>query len=387
MGAKQFGEVDVDKDKDKTIQSETVTEKSNSIPIPTRQTKLTERSRNVNYSEPINESTSTFISKVTSPVNSTSTYSQNESPFTTESDLNKWKTIFVESSLFRGICLEKKELEYSERYLFEFHDFNKIHEFVRVKDESYSRTYLKDKDIQSYFVSSDFFDVGLETFCPSIGIGINIEYLKSKSTTNTERTLYKTYCENYPRFEVIINSSYLKPTSNFIQEIDTVIGLVSPDKQIDKLKEIYRKYGHVYPGKVVLGGHLYYREIHIVKNKAEEDNFRLSLGASGNTSLIKPINAFGEGGTEDNSRRRSLRQTSDIIWKTVGGESLKFNIHDIKPWKESVADRFKWRVIEQDNFQSIITLLDPTRKEKIEKIEKCYEKKKYLERNCKFGFI
>ena len=64
----------------------------------------------------------------------------------------------------------------------------------QVTDGSNIRKYMKDKEMQSSFLSSQFFDGGIDVSSSLIGIGINAEYSKSKTTTNIQKKTYLTYC-------------------------------------------------------------------------------------------------------------------------------------------------------------------------------------------------
>ncbi|CAF1518086.1 unnamed protein product [Rotaria sp. Silwood1] len=220
--------------------------------------------------------------------------------------------------------------------------------------------------MESSFLSSQYFDGGLEFSNPFIGFGINTEYLKNKTTTNALRQIYLTYCLNFPRVTLELDLSYLELTSQFIEAIDNVLSIPSRNEQIIKLKEVLSTYGHVYPRQVVLGGQLYHTEIHHNQDKAEEAKKRISAEASFFASIIKPAKIYVGGGSENQLQNKSSNQTSLLSFQAIGGDT---RLHrDPTLWTDSVAEPSLWRIIEQDNYQSVITLLDQERQQKLQRI-------------------
>jgi hypothetical protein len=270
--------------------------------------------------------------------------------------------------------MDKEILERAFRHVFKFRELVSDLSWYQVSDNSYTRFYMKDKEVQSSFLSSKFFDGGIEFSSPFIGFGINPEYSKSKTTTNAQRSIYLTYCDNHSRATLELDSSYLEPTPQFIEAIDNIFSIPSPDAQIIKLKKVLSTYGHVYPRKVVLGGHLYHTEIHNTKEKAEEAKERISTKISLSSSFIRAAEVHVGAGTDEQSQTISSEQTSLLRFEAVGGDT-RLN-RDPTLWKDSIADPYLWRIIEQDDFQSVITILDQQRQQKLQEITDYHTKKK-----------
>lgn len=150
-----------------------------------------------------------------------------------------------------------------------------------------------------------------------IGIGINEEYSKTKTTQNTERFVYLTCYFNYPRATLEVDLTYLEITSQFIQAIDTVLSSVLLDEQVSRLKEVLSIYGHVYPRSVVLGGHLYHTEIRMIKNKSEGEEKRVKAAMSFSTAIIQAANIHLGGGYEKKSGDKLSEQNSLTMLKAV----------------------------------------------------------------------
>jgi hypothetical protein len=322
-----------------------VTKKSETplIAIPERQNKACEKKLDLKYAQTLSQSTRINAHELKLP-GSTSTRSENKIVVATDLDRDMW---------------EKSNDNYPR---------------FQVTDDSNIRAYMKDKEMHSSFLSGKFFDGGIDVSSPLIGIGINAEYLKSKATTNVKKKTYLTYCFNFPRVTLQLDLSYLEPTTEFIEAIDTVLMTHGKDAQMIKLEEVLSTYGHVYPRLVVLGGHLYHTEAHDNLEKAEEAKNRLSADVHFSVAVIKSAKIHAGGGSEKQSQNKSSEQTSLLTFEAVGGDT-RFN-RDPTLWTNTIADPFLWRVIEQDNYESIITLLDKQRQQKVQKIFNSYTMQK-----------
>jgi hypothetical protein len=247
-----------------------------------------------------------------------------------------------------------------------------------VTDGSNIRKYMKHKEMHSSFLSSLFFDGEIDVSSSSslIGIGINTEYSKSKTPININKKTYLTFCINFPRITFELDLSYLEPTSEFIEAIDTVLMTLTPDEQIIKLEEVLSIYGHVYPRSIILGGHLFHTEVHDNQEKAKKAKRRLNTDVSFSASVIQSGKFHAEDRSAKESENKSSERTSRLTFEAVGGDTLLNRNPTL--WINTVADPFLWRIIEQNNYQSIITLLDQERQQKLQKIFNYYTMKKRL---------
>jgi tellurite resistance-related uncharacterized protein len=287
-----------------------------------------------------------------------------------------WEKIFRNCNLFGGVRMDGETPIRAFKSVFKFKESNDDLPLFQVTDNSNIRAYMKDKEIQSSFISSKFFDGGIEFSSPFIGIGINTVYSKNKSKTNIQKKTYLTYCFNFPRVTLELDSSYLEPTPQFIAAIDTVLSILTLNEQVIKLEEVFSTYGHVYPRLVVLGGHLYHTEVHDNKEKAEEANKRISADVSFSLATIQPAKIHAGSGSEKQSQNKLFEQTSLLTFEAVGGDT-RYN-RDPTLWTNTIADPSLWRIIEQDNYQSVITLLDQKRQEKLQEIFSHYIQKKMI---------
>ncbi|UJR18960.1 hypothetical protein I4U23_022089 [Adineta vaga] len=355
------------------------TNRSNRSPvqIPEPKHKRNDRNSEVTYIQTLNQTTRTPLSeiKITDSPSESSFSNSNSIKYASELDWAMWREIFRKSNLCYGIRMDKNTPECALYPAFEFqHSTNSTFQ-PKVEDSFIRKDYIKDKEMQISFVSSDFFDGELAITCPYVGIGVNGGYFKSKAQTSTERLVYKIRCDKYPRVILTLDSSYMKPTTSFIRKIDEILSLSTINQQIIELKNFYKQYGHVYATKVVLGGNCYRKETHIVNDIAEENKLRVNAGVSCKLPVFPSPSVQVGSEHQKNSQTKTSDQTSDLLWETVGGDVLKFNSQNMTPWKDTLYDPLLWRVIEQDDYQPIITILDEQRKRKIEEIENYYKAK------------
>ncbi|CAF3259815.1 unnamed protein product, partial [Rotaria sp. Silwood2] len=334
---------------DNFVQLSTEAKTPTELPVPQRTTKLPERKIDLKCTEPINQSTKTCFHKIEIPV-STPKSSENKIILATDLGSDMWKKIFDNNNLLYGIRMDKSIPERAFDPIFKFKSSNDVHPKFQHNDESYIRAYMKDKEMQSSFVSSEFFDNESEFSSHFISLGINGEYLKNKSKANTQRTVYFTCCYNIHRAIVQLHSSYLELTPAFIEAIDAVLSIGTQREQIMKLQKVLLEYGHIYPRRVVLGGHLYYTKMDSVRNKAEEEEKRLKVEASFATSIFKPAPVHVGGEFANKLENKFFEQTSIQTYKAVGGDTLM--VRDPTQWTSTVADPSLWRIIQQDEYQS-----------------------------------
>jgi hypothetical protein len=356
------------------IRSKLVKNKSTPIKIPEENNKISEKDVELKDDQTLHQSIRTASPEL-KLLDSTPTHSENKILVATDLDIDMWGKIFCNCNLLCGIRMDKETpiravtsvLKFKESIVnFEYH----------VTDGSNIRKYMKDKEMHSSFLSSLFFDGRIDSSSSLIGIGINTEYSKSKTTIHINKKTYLTFCINFPRITLELDLSYLEPTTEFIEAIDTVLMTLTPDEQIIKLEEVLSIYGHVYPRSIVLGGHLCHTEVHDNQEKAEEAEKRLSVDMSFSAAVFEPAKIHSGSGFQKESQENSSEQTSLLTFEAVGGDT-SLN-RDPTLWINTVADPFLWRIIEQNNYQSIITLLDQERQQKLQKIFNYYTMKKRL---------
>jgi hypothetical protein len=308
-----------------------------------------------------NQSIETSLSQLILP-GSVPTLSTNPIIVATQLDSNAWKQVFANCNLFSGIRMDEEILLHAFRPILKFKESSNSIPLFLVNDTSYIRAYMKNKRLQSCFGISKFFDGGLN---PCSFFGMNSEFTKRKAAINEERTVYSTCSFNLPRVTLQLDSSYLEPTIEFIEAIDDVLQLPS-DQQSMALKKVLITYGHVYPRRVVLGGHLYHTEGHRVKGSTDEEGKLIAAESRFSASLTAAIR-IGTGFSNEKKLKEDLvEQDSLSMFEAVGGDTLVSR--DPTLWAKSVADYSLWRVIEYDDFESVISLLSQQQQNALKEI-------------------
>ena len=344
-------------------------DQSISIPIPER--KITAHDRKLDQNKKLDQNFPQTISQLRKnesgefrPANLMSSRSESNVIVATQLHLSDWQMIFDNCNLIYGVRMNQKTPKFAFQTLLRFKADKRI--AFHVNDKSSTKAHTRTREIESSFASSSFFDGDIGCSCPYVGIGVDIEYLNSEACTNTEKKTYVTYCYNFPRADLRLDTSYLEPTGEFIDAIDSVLSTPTLDEQVTELEKVLSEYGHVYPSLVVLGGHVYHTEEYENKEKAEQARKRITADASFCPSFIKSMKINAGGGYEERSQSQSSERATSFTYTAVGGDTLR--VQDAGRWVESVAEPRFWRVIEQDEHRSVIELLDKERREKLQKI-------------------
>jgi hypothetical protein len=165
--------------------------------------------------------------------------------------------------------------------------------------------------------------------------------------------VYSTCVFNHPRVTLELDSSYLEPTEDFVNAINNALQHASTTRI--ELEKVLSKYGHVYPQRVLLGGHLYHTEEHCVSGSADEYKKRISAESRFKAAYFKQAEIHVGGGTEKRSQEEWSQQDSAVTFQAVGGDTLR--CRDPTLWAQSVGDPNWWRIIEEHDYQSVLTLL------------------------------
>jgi len=334
------------------------------IPIPERKNRASDKKSDLNFLQTTSQLKNDEPARLTSS-NFKSTRSENRIVLATELTPDDWKQVFENCNLRYGIKMDMKRLHRAHKPLFQFKTDKKV--VFHLNDGSSTAAYLRTKEMDSSFVSSDFFDGEIGCSCPYVGIGVSADYLNSEAATNVNRKTYVTYCYNFPRADLFIDTSDLEPTNEFIEAIDSVLSMSTLNQQISQLEKVLSEYGHVYPSSVVLGGHLYHTEEYENKEKAEEARNRIAADASFSPSFLRGLKIGGGGGEhEERSQNKSSERSTSFTYTAVGGDTLR--VHDTVCWAASVAEPRLWRVIQQDEYRSVIELVDEERQTKLRKV-------------------
>ena len=213
---------------------------------------------------------------------------------------------------------------------------------------------------ESGFVSNGYLDGGIKFSSPFLGIGINASYTKTDAETTEGKMVHSSCLFNNPRVIVELDSSYLEPSKQFIDDIDSVLRYL-PTKA--KLEEVLATYGHMYPRRITLGGHLFYSEEHVCTGSVEENQKRKDIEASFKIALFLQPTVHASASRETKHKQESSKQSSSITFQAVGGDTLR--CRNPLVWLETVADPTLRRVIKQDDYKPVLTLLGKSQQDAI----------------------
>ncbi|UJR19599.1 hypothetical protein I4U23_022733 [Adineta vaga] len=292
------------------------------------------------------------------------TYSTKTVILATQLDSAMWKNIFDNCSLLCGIRMDAKEPLRAMHPIFKFKQSDNYTPSFQVDDSSSVRTYSRSIKMDSCFVSNDYFDGNISISCPFMGFGIDPVYKTAKSNTSEEREIHATCIFNHSRSSIELNLSYLEPTEEFIKDIDNVLQH-TPTK--NALNSVLSYYGHVYPQRIVLGGHLHYAEQHWVRGNIEEKERRMAVETRVKTALSKQNDLHRSSIAGKRSKRGSSEQNSSVTFEAVGGDTLL--VRNPTAWEETLNNPMLWRVIDQRHCKSVLTLLSDKQQEAILRID------------------
>ncbi|CAF1422823.1 unnamed protein product [Adineta steineri] len=268
-------------------------------------------------------------------------------------DLDDWKRVFDTCGLLCGIRMDEKEPIRAMQPFLKFKELNNPMPLIQVYDNSYICSYMRNKRMASSFVSNNYFDGSLEFSSPLLGIGIDMTYSKKNSTTSEQRTIYSTCVFNYPRVLIELNLTYLEATQSFIDDINYVLQN-TPTK--NDLGKVFSRYGHVYPQRVVLGGHLFHTEDHLIKGDVIEEEIRRNVEGRFRSDFFKQFEIHANSDSSNRSRQETNEQRSSITFQAVGGHTLL--VHNPTAWEQTVTDPKLWRIIQQDDYKPVTDLLN-----------------------------
>ncbi|CAG8446454.1 16455_t:CDS:2 [Dentiscutata erythropus] len=137
---------------------------------------------------------------------------------------------------------------------------------------------------------------------------------------------------------------------NFIEDVGNVVNDEIPDDdKINKLCEISGKYGHFYARRLILGGTIIRNEKH-TKNSVKIAN------------ILKPEVGVIHGNTDMYNNYNNSTKNFETI---IGGNETEYSQDDKNPWKQSLNDEAKWKIIGYEEVYSLFELLDDELKKKV----------------------
>ncbi len=198
---------------------------------------------------------------------------------------------------------------------------------------------------------------------------------RSRKEQTAERQESKTlYTLGHYRFSMIMltfaqgTEPYeVKPTQEFLYDIDDALKRPTLSQQYAKLVEIFDDYGHVFPIQVTLGGQLYIEHSEETTSTEVERQSKSTIEAAVNLKLGKfEANSGFEYASGEQLQQKSREIASKSHFESVGGDTTQ--LQDPQKWVESLRDHKLWRTIKLDTVVPILEMLDDGRQERIKQV-------------------
>ncbi|GBC32596.1 hypothetical protein GLOIN_2v1880620 [Rhizophagus irregularis DAOM 181602=DAOM 197198] len=164
--------------------------------------------------------------------------------------------------------------------------------------------------------------------------GINSENISSYSFTQYDKVSLKF-------------GDHLKPTQEFIEEVEKAI---KSEDSAEKFKQITEQYGQFIPTTVILGGRAHYDERATSTGCSAENSKEASMKVNAGGTL--EVNAAGTAGY---SEAKSNHYKSNYT-KLIGGEQSDLENFDEKAWFKTLENYKNWDCIE---LQGLISIFQP----------------------------
>lgn len=157
------------------------------------------------------------------------------------------------------------------------------------------------------------------------------------------KDLYLTGLWQYPRATLYLDKCTVT-APKFASDVEDALSDPSEDKQVEKLKDVFDRYGHAVPQVVVLGGQLSFQKKYDAQGRMDTDAIQDTIKAAveGKAGRAAGSASFSlEEGSSKTVTANSLAES--VTFKATGGDTTK-NV-DPNVWSETVKDPHNWEVI------------------------------------------
>ncbi|KAF0553702.1 hsp70 family protein [Gigaspora margarita] len=173
---------------------------------------------------------------------------------------------------------------------------------------------------------------------------------------DTQYTRHK--CELLVKGVLTISDRNVSAKENFIEDVNKVLNDKIHDK-ISKLHEISEKYGHFYARRLILGGAVVkneeYAKSSIEYSKVKSTNAQVDIGIG----ISDEVNAAHI----NDDTRNNYNNNANNIETVIGGAN--YSQDDENPWRKSLNNSTKWKIIGYKEAYSLFELLSEETKKKV----------------------
>ncbi|CAB5383744.1 unnamed protein product [Rhizophagus irregularis] len=231
-----------------------------------------------------------------------------------------------DSQLFQGLLVNKNYKIINSRKI--VCNFIKIPE-INLIDKFYLDVIKPITKLEQRLISHDIFSIkDLSSF----------PFIRSQSSNVKDYEGYNHILVKYKKYEILLNTDYVKPTKEFEQVIEEALNSMKPLKA---LQDIFNEYGHLFPQRIVLGKCLK----NVVPNPFSS-------------------NAFGIATNDVNEIINLLNNLNISSLLTQKGKIIEKN--DLHNWIQNTDNHLE--IIEFDNNIPLYEILKVEQQEKIDDI-------------------
>ncbi|CAB4426252.1 unnamed protein product [Rhizophagus irregularis] len=228
--------------------------------------------------------------------------------------------------LFQGLLVNKNYKIVNSRKI--ACNFIKIPE-INLIDKFYLDVIKPITKLEQRLISHDIFSIkDLSSF----------PFIRSKSSNVKDYEGYNYILVKYKKYEILLNTDYVKPTKEFEQVIEEALNSMRPLKA---LQDIFNEYGHLFPQRIVLGKCLK----NVVPNPSSS-------------------NAFGVATNDVNEILNLLNNLNISSLLTQKGKIIEKK--DLHNWIQNTDNHLE--IIEFDNNIPLYKILKVEQREKIDDI-------------------
>ncbi|CAG8790363.1 21664_t:CDS:2, partial [Gigaspora margarita] len=212
------------------------------------------------------------------------------------------------------------------------------------------------------------FDVNFSVAFPEwITITTKLSRENSHHTRKQHMTYTRHLCERIVKGVLPILDKNIIVEKNFIEDVENVLdGTNSDDDKISKLCEISEKYGHFYARHLILGGTIIRNEKHtensVENSKVKTTNVQFGVKIA---NILRPEVDVVHGNTDIYNNYNNNTKNCETV---IGGNETEYSQDDKNPWKQSLNDETKWKIIGYEEVYSLFELLEDELKKKVLKV-------------------
>ncbi|PVF98585.1 hypothetical protein CPB86DRAFT_350595 [Serendipita vermifera] len=198
---------------------------------------------------------------------------------------------------------------------------------------------------------------GAATFqSPFASASVEANSQEMQAQASGKKTVFVTGIYRYQRAIIEFDPDSIVLSKAFLDGLENALQKSSDKQKTDSLHTLFKKYGHVFPLRVVLGGALVTTQKAVVENEDTENRAENSVKFAINAA----IGGWGGGasaniGSKTDGTSDDKNGWASNTFSVKGGDSLQLTTVD--KWIPSVAPFKNWRVIKTEKVIDVRDLI------------------------------